>query len=689
MCVLGADIGGTFTDVVLTRGSGRMHVAKQLTTPEAPEVAVLEGVRRVLEEAGIPAAQLSRVVHGTTLATNAVIERKGAKVAFVTTAGFGDLLRIGREARVEDDRYDLHFEPAPAPLRREAIFEVQERMSATGEVLKAFDEGSAHAAADGIAALAPDAVALCFLHSYSNPRHEDRMEAILRARLPGVSVVASSRVHPEMREFDRASTTLFTAEVAPLMASYLARLGEGLRGLGIDAPLQIMESSGGVMAADVAAERAVATLESGGAAGVMAAARFASFYDAVRVISFDMGGTTAKAGVILNGVPSVVRELHVGGRGSFGGRRAGTGMPIKTPTIDLAEVGAGGGSIAWLDPEGVLRVGPRSAGADPGPVCYARGGTAPTVTDANLVLGYLSPVGFAAGSFDLDPEAARAAIEEQIAEPLGTTVERAAWAIHEAANANMAAAIHVVTVQRGLDPREHTLVAFGGAGPMHVVGVANHFGIAHVLAPPQAGVASAIGMQSTDLTAEHGRTYLVSADALDSARAEELFSEVEEAARRKMGLGGDEPDLVVERLLDTRFAGQAHEVAIPVADVRNLADVPDCFRERYRELYGIAPAGRVEYAAVRVRLRLPVDRPPLIDEADAGDVEGGGEEIRLVHFGAEGAVETRIFSRAALSAGFEGQGPAIVEGPVDTTVIPPGWRLRVDAVGSLEIKRDA
>lgn len=683
-CVLGADIGGTFTDVVLTRGDGRMHVAKQLTTPDAPEEAVIAGVRRVLEIAGVPASTITRVVHGTTLATNAVIERKGARVAFVTTEGFGDLLRIGREARVEDDRYDIHFDPAEPPLGRASIFEVRERMSARGEVLVPFDEQSARAVAAGIAELAPEAVALCLLHSYANDDHEKRLEALLNELVPEARVIASSRVHPEMREFDRASTTLFTAEVAPLMASYLARLGVGLESLGIDAPLQIMESSGGVMAAGVAAERAVATLESGGAAGVMAAARFASFYEESRVISFDMGGTTAKAGVVHEGKPSVVRELHVGGRGSFGGRRAGTGMPIKTPTIDLAEVGAGGGSIAWLDPEGVLRVGPQSAGADPGPVCYARGGQFPTVTDANLVLGYLSPSGFASGSFDLDPQAAYRALEKEIAGPLGTSVERAAWAIHEAANASMASAIHVVTVQRGLDPREHILVAFGGAGPMHVVGVANHFGIDHVIAPPEAGVASAIGMQSTDLTAEHGRTHLVAADAFSVAQAEPLFAEVEAAARSKMGIEDDVEGLIVEKLLDARFMGQAHEVSMPIDTLEDLVGVPDRFRARYQELYGIAPKGRVEYAAVRVRLRLPVDRPPLVDERAAVAFE---EVRRPAYFGPGEPVETRAIARGVLTRDVEIEGPAIIEGPVDTTVVPPGWTVRLDEVGSLHVRR--
>ena len=684
-CVLGADIGGTFTDVVLTRGDGTLHVAKQLTSPEAPERSVLEAVQRVLDDSGAAPESIVRVVHGTTLATNAVIERKGARVAFIATEGFGDLLRIGREARVEDDRYDLHFDPAPPPLRRESIFDVRERTTASGEVLRAIDAASLASVVAGIRAHAPEAVAICLLHAWARPDHELAVEAALREAMPELVVIPSSRVHPEMREFDRASTTLFTAEVAPLMASYLARLASGLGAVGVRAPLQIMESSGGVMAASVAAERAVATLESGGAAGVMAAARFAGFYEKSRVISFDMGGTTAKAGVVHDGRPAVVRELHVGGRGSFGGRRAGTGMPIKTPTIDLAEVGAGGGSIAWLDPEQVLRVGPRSAGASPGPACYALGGDEPTVTDANLVLGYLSPQNFAGGSFDLDPEAATRAIGDRIATPLGVSIERAAWAIHEAANASMASAIHVVTVQRGLDPRDHTLVAFGGAGPMHVVGIAREFGIASVIAPPHAGVASAIGMQATDATAEHGRSHLVASDALTRSDAEALFAEVEAAAREKMGLVEEVPGLVVERFLDARFVGQAHEVPIALTAFEAIDEVPGRFRARYAELYGVAPKGQVEFAAIRVRLRLPVDQPPLV-QADAGAAQATPSATRSAWFGPDAKVEARVYERGALTGGSFLEGPAIVEGPVETTVIPPGWAASVDAAGSLRLE---
>jgi N-methylhydantoinase A len=490
-----------------------------------------------------------------------------------------------------------------------------------------------------------------------------------------------------MREFDRACTTLFTAEVAPIMARYLNALEVGLRGLGIEAPLQVMESSGGVMAASVAAKRAVATLESGGAAGVMAAARFASHHALERVISFDMGGTTVKAGVVHGGEPRIVRELHVGGKGSYGGRRAGTGYPVKIPTVDVAELGAGGGSIAWLDAEGLLRVGPHSAGAEPGPVCYARGGTAPTVTDANLVLGYLCADGFAGVAMKLDAAAARAAIERDIAGPLGVEVERAAWAIHDAVNSNMASAIHVVTVQRGLDPRQHTLVGFGGAGPMHMAGVAERFGITTLVVPPAAGVAAAVGMQGSDLRSEFGRTRALTPETLTPDLATREFAALEQTALARMGYTTAPAGLLVERSVDSRFEGQAHELAVPLAsaDAAGLARVEVEFRELYAKAYGIEARGRVEYAALRVRLRLPVVAPPLPapPNADPGEMP---PVMRQACFGAD-ALETPTYQRRALGAGAQIVGPGIIEGEVETIVVPPGWLAAVDPVGSISLTR--
>ena len=681
--VLASDIGGTFTDIVLAGPDGGWTSVKQLTTPEAPERSVVEGTRLALTQAGISPEQVVRVVHGTTLATNAVIERRGARTAFVTTEGFGDLLRISRAARVEEDRYDLHFQNQASPVSADLCFEAPERMGPKGEVLRELDDADARALSNEIARSEPEAVAICLLHSYANAEHEERLARHLAAAMPNASIVLSSRIHPEIREYDRACTTLFTAEVAPLMASYLARLEAGLQGIGIQAPLQVMESSGGVMGAQVAAERAVATLESGGAAGVMAAARFAAHQGLARVISFDMGGTTVKAGVVHDGEPQIVRELHVGGKGSFGGRRAGTGYPVKTPTVDVAELGAGGGSIAWLDPEGLLQVGPRSAGASPGPACYGRGGVEPTVTDANLVLGYLDPNNFASGKLTLDRQAAHDAIEREIAGPLGVEVDRAAWAIHDSVNASMANAIHVVTVQRGLDPREHTLVGFGGAGPMHMAGVASRFGIPTLVVPPDAGVASAVGMLSCDLRVELGQTRSIRPEELDEALAAKEFSLLRARALERMGYEQAPGELIVEQLVDARFAGQAHELSVPLRSIaaRDLASLEDDFRQLYATTYGVEARGEVEYAALRTRVRVPIVAPPLPAPRARGGVAKPRAQ-RWMRFG-EVEGEAPTYAREDLGVGANVVGPAVIDGRVETIVVPPGWQAAVDDVGSL------
>nr|MCS5617075.1 hydantoinase/oxoprolinase family protein [Pirellulales bacterium] len=427
-------------------------------------------------------------------------------------------------------------------------------------------------------------------------------------------------------------------------------------------------------------------LESGGAAGMMAATRFARHHGLDRVISFDMGGTTVKAGVVHDGEPQLARELQIGGKGSFGGRRAGSGLPVKIPTVDIAELGAGGGSIAWVDAEGLLQVGPRSAGADPGPACYGRGGRAPTVTDANLVLGYLDAERFGSGSLKLDADAAQRALDEQIARPLAVEGEQAAAAIHDAVNASLASAIHVVTVQRGLDPRDHTIVGFGGAGPMHMAGVAERFGIRRGIVPPEAGVAAAVGMQSSDLRIEHGRSQLLRPAELSPAVAQERFAELEASALDRMGYDSRPADLEVEHLVDARFEGQSHELCVPLRslDGAGLSTVEAAFRERYRAAYGVEARGVVEYAALRVRLRVPVVAPPLPHAATSGDAEPRSQ--RRAHFG-DLFVDTAVYDRAGLAAGAVLEGPAILEGRGETIVVPPGWSARVDPTGSIVLEQ--
>ncbi|MFI6497010.1 hydantoinase/oxoprolinase family protein [Nonomuraea typhae] len=648
--VIAVDVGGTFTDVVQRGPGGRISVAKVLTTHDDPVSGVTQGIRDILTD---PAA-VTRVVHATTLATNAVLERKGVRVAFVTTRGFRSMIPLGRYARVEEDRYDLRFTPPPPPVAAEDCFEVTERVAGSGAVLTPLDEDSVRRAAREIAARGITSAAVCLLHSYANPAHERRVAGILREHVPSVAV--SSEIWPEIREYERATTTIMSAYVGPLMSGYLRRLRGSLLELGIDAPLHVMDSGGGVVSADLAARRAVATIESGPAAGVLAAA--ATGLPAV--VSFDMGGTTAKACLVRDGVPGLTREFHVGGKGSFGGRRAGTGVPIKTPAIDLAEVGAGGGSIAWVDAAGALRVGPRSAGSSPGPACYGLGGAEPTVTDANLVLGYLS-----SASMPLSRPLAVEAMEH-VAGPLGVPVEEAAQAVHEIVCASMASAVHVVTVQRGIDPRGFTLVAFGGAGPMHACRVAERFGMSRVLVPAHCGVASAAGLLSAVPAAERVRS------APHAAAPEEIFRALAAEAAHDLGLPLSA--LNVTRLVDARFRGQAHELTV------EWDDLPTGFFTKYAQVYGMAQQGEIEHVSYRVRVTHTAPAPPLTP----GPPAPRPPATRTIHLPGAGRAAVPVHTSRAFTLL---TGPAVVEDPEATIVIPPGWQARPDAAGAVLLER--
>ncbi|GII01823.1 hydantoinase/oxoprolinase family protein [Planobispora takensis] len=652
---IGVDVGGTFTDVVLSGPGGEIAVAKCLSTHDDPAEGVLTGVTAALGRTD--PSLVTRVVHATTLATNAVLERRGVRVAYVTTRGFRSAIPLGRYARVEEDRYDLRFDPPPPPVAAEDCFEVPERIGASGAVLTPLDEEAVARVGAEIARRGITSAAVCLLHSYADPSHERRVAEILRETVP--AVVISSEVWPELREYERATTTIMSAYVGPVMEGYLRRLAARLAGIGITAPVHVMESGGGVMPVELAARRAVATIESGPAAGVLAAAA-TGHRDA---ISFDMGGTTAKACVIRDGRPEITHEFHVGGKGSFGGRRAGTGVPVKTPAIDLAEVGAGGGSIAWVDAAGALRVGPRSAGSAPGPACYGLGGEDPTVTDADLVLGYLDPASFAGGTIRLSRDLADKAVDLRLAGPLGVSRAEAAHAVHEIANASMGSAVHVVTVQRGIDPRGFVMVAFGGAGPMHAARVASRFGISTVVVPARCGVASAAGLLAGDLSVDRVRSAL---DA-DPGR---VFAELSEAAAADLGVQLGAPGVRVERSADVRFAGQAHDLTVPWSD--SPADLAGRFSARYEQVYGIAQRGPVEVVGYRVRVTLPAARRTEPPPAAPAGIGAPGTARRTAYFAeAGGYVEVPVFTRASLR---ETDGPAIVEDPESTIVVPPGWR---------------
>jgi N-methylhydantoinase A len=680
--VLGADVGGTFTDLVLARDARVVHTAKVPTTPADPIDGIVRGVREVLAQAALHPGAVARFVHGTTLATNVILQHAGAPVALVTTEGFADLLRLGRAARVEEDRYDIHFTPSPPPVDPRLTFEVRERVDAAGAVLVPLDDPAIDKVVAQVAAVAPAGIAVCLLHAYANPSHEHTAARALRAALPDAFVACSSDVWPEMREYERAMTTVVSAVVGPVMSTYLDDLGARLRAIGMTCAVQVMDSAGDVMAAARAAALPVATVESGGAAGALAAGIVGRGAGAGDVISFDMGGTTAKAGIVRGGRPAISYDFQVGGKGSFGGARAGTGIPLKLPVVDLAEVGAGGGSIASVE-GGTLRVGPRSAGADPGPACYGRGGDEPTVTDADLVLGYLDPQRMA-GGVTLSPDRARAALESRAARPLGIDVVDAARAVHEIVNAAMAAAIRMVTVQRGIDPRDFALVGFGGAGPVHVSRLAEEFGIATVVVPWAAGVASAVGLVCADLGAEFREPFPVDLDALQPGVLDAALGRLEQRGRHEIG-GDDDRAVEVHRAASVRVAGQAHslEVALPGGSLdAAVAQLPQLFSERYVAAYGVPPAPRLQLTALRVRVVRRTGAPAgSLADVEAADQAPEPVSARAAYFTEHrDFVSTPVFEWSALAPGARIEGPAIVQA-VDTTVVVPPARAAVVDTG--------
>ncbi|HEY3108448.1 MAG TPA: hydantoinase/oxoprolinase family protein [Chloroflexota bacterium] len=682
---LGVDIGGTFTDAtLLDEASGALRIAKVSTTPADPSSGFMEAVRRILGEAGVAPGQVGRVVHATTVATNAIIEGKVAATGFITTEGFRDLLEIQRQVR--PSLYDLQFEKPRPLVPRDRCFGLPERLDARGAVLIPLDEAAAAAAADRLRAEGVEAVAICLLHAYANPAHERRVAEIVRARFPEASVSVSSEVAPEFREYTRASTTVVNAAIQPVVARYLASIEARLRAEGLDAELLVMQSNGGVFPFAGARERPVFMVESGPAAGVIAAAYLGGQIERPNVISFDMGGTTAKAGLVQGGAPRVTKEYELGATARAGlGSGRGSGYPIRTPVIDLVEIGAGGGSIAWIDSGGALRVGPRSAGADPGPACYGRGGAEPTVTDANLLLGRLSADYFLGGELPLDVELARRAIEARCAARLGLGVVETAHAIVEIANAAMAGAIRLVSVQRGYDPREHVLVAFGGAGPAHACRLAAEVEVPTTVVPVSPGIFSALGLLVTDLKHEYAATTIASLDRLDAAEVERVFGGLEAEGRAALERDGVAAEAIAfERQADLRYVGQSYELTVPFGE-----EMLARFHGEHDRAYGYAaPSEPVELVNLRLTALGRIPKPALREVAAGGDPAAARKGGRAVYFAeAGGFVECPVYDRARLPAGAVLAGPAAVEELDSTTVVHPGYEARVDRYGNLLLEK--
>jgi N-methylhydantoinase A len=691
---VGIDIGGTFTDVVVADlETGERWSAKQLTSNERPSDAVVGALDAALAEAGAAPAQVQRVVHATTLATNLILERKGALVGYVTTEGFGDLLSLGHDRRGDDAKYDLRYVKQPPLVPRRRTVEVRERLGARGEVVVPLDEEQARAAIAALLEGEPglEAVAVCLIHAHASPAHEQRVAELVRELRPGLHVTCSSDVWPEHRELTRANTAAVSAYVGPTIARYLHELEARLREHGVGARLQVMQSNGGTTGVPAVVRRPVQLVESGPAAGVIAAAHVGRRCGVGDLISFDMGGTTAKAGLVRGGEPTITTHFAVGGHASAGLKRIATGYPVKLPVIDLAEVGAGGGSIARVDAGGVLRVGPESAGSTPGPACYGLGVMSPTVTDCNLLLGYLDADHFLGGHMRVHPTLAEKAVREHLSDVLGLDPVDAAAGVYEIVNANMAAAIRVVTLERGIDPREFVLVASGGAGPTHVVRLAEAFDIPEVIVPPDAGVGSAIGLVVSDVVIDRVRTSLVDESAADPARVDAVFASlIEDAVGAVAAEGIAAERREVHREIDVRFRYQAHELPVPVpagpVTATSLAAVAEGFRDAYFQLYGVRPSDPVEFVTTRLRVVGRAEEVPAapVHRASVPPTAAGRRPVWFAEAG--GFVDTPVYERGELAWGHSVEGPAMVQEASSSVPVPPGYVGVIDEWANLRVR---
>ena len=668
---VGIDIGGTFTDVIaLDLETGDVRAAKSLTSYGDETKALIEG----LQDVGVPFGEIDRLVHGTTIGTNAILERRGARTALLVTHGFRDLLVIGRTRRMAPNTlFDLTFQ-RPDPLIPRALrYDVEERVGASGETVRPLGRGALSDVLDDLERQDIESVAVCYLHAYAAPGHELETRAAIREKLPGVPVSLSHEVVPEYREFERLSTTVLNAYIAPALEDYLARLETVLRGQGVRGALFIMASSGGVLSLERARLFPVTTVLSGPAGGVVAAVQAAAAAGARDLITCDMGGTSTDVSMIRDLTPTVKKDGVI------------AGMPLKSTQIDISTVGAGGGSIAWLSDEGQLHVGPRSAGSRPGPICYGLGGTEPTITDANLALGRLTVGRKLGGRIAPSSEQVMPALGD-LAGRLGIeSPERMADGIVRIAVAKMVASIREISIARGHDPRRCALVAFGGAGPMHATQVAEALAIPKVIVPHHAGNLSALGLVSADLRIDLGETVLLPNEPASMAAAREAFAQLEETGRDRFaaeGFAGEE--IVIERVAEMRYAGQAHELAIPVAGGLDPAGLADAFNDRYEQAYGHCNRDEaIEIVNLRLAAFVPV--PQLRLRARQADDTGAVGE-RAVWF-RDGFTATAIYERHRIPVGDWLPGPAVVEESGSTTVVFSDWRMQRDEHDNLNLER--
>ncbi len=685
---VGIDIGGTFTDLVVAGDDGTLRTMKLLSTPDDYGRGIADGLRSLMSDHAIAPDAITRIVHATTVATNAILEGKGAHTALVTTAGFRDVLEM-RRLRIPE-MYTLNYrKPDPLVPRRRRL-EVVERLGPEGEVRIPLDEDSVRAAARRIAADGIEAVAVSLLHAYANPAHEHRVAEIVREVAgDAVFITCSSDILPVIREYERTSTTVINAYLGPALGSYLDGLRHHLGALGITAPLQIMKSDGGIMSVDMAVERPAYLVESGPAAGVIGAAHATAASDAAGCISLDMGGTTAKASIVEGGVVAKTGDYEVGAGINLSSKLVmGGGYALKLPVIDISEIGASGGSIVAIDAGGLMRLGPESAGADPGPVAYDMGGTSPTFTDAAVALGYLNPDHLVGGALKLDADKARSALAGQIAAPLDADLLDCAHGVYRVACGTMVRAVKAVSTYRGRDPRDFALFAFGGSGPVVAAAIADLLEMTRIVVPPSPGVFSAIGLLQSDIEHEVMQAFLARLSEAGAAALTERFAALEQdlaATMRREGYAAG--DYTLARFADLRYSGQAHELMIAVetgAGGIDFAALAEAFGDEHERTYGHqAESEEVESVALRVVATVAVDRT--LAAATPGGIDS---RRRSAFFGPDnGLVEVDVIGRSALGAGSRA-GPLIIEEYDATCVVPPGWTAALDGDGNIILTRE-
>ncbi|MBI4012575.1 MAG: hydantoinase/oxoprolinase family protein [Candidatus Rokubacteria bacterium] len=681
---VGVDIGGTFTDLVALGADGAVHTKKVSSSVDDYARAILDGLRDLCRDAGLSPRAVAEVLHGTTVASNAILELRGARTGLVTTRGFRDVLEI-RRLRMPR-LYDLAWEK-PVPLvERRLRAEVGERINARGEVLEPLDQDGVERALDHLLAEGIEALAVCLLNAYANPAHERAIEAIVRRRAPDLPVCLSAEVLPEIKEYERTSTTVINAYVLPVVRRYLGTLRDGLAGIGVGAPLHVMQSNGGLMSAEAAARQPMHIIESGPAAGVVGAHALCRRLGLDRVITFDMGGTTAKASSIEDGAITRTAEIQVGGGIMLGSRLlTGAGYLLRVPAIDLAEVGAGGGSVVWIDPGGALRVGPRSAGASPGPLCYDLGGEEPTITDASLILGYLNPRELAGGAVKLAAARAHEGFEARVARPLGLPLAEAAHGAHLIAASNMIRAIRAVSTERGRDPREFVLFAFGGNGPLFAAGMARALEMRRIVVPPAPGLFSAFGLLYAEVEHHGVRTLRVRTRDADPAEMARVWEALAAEGRGQLaGEGARAGAIRARRFADLRYHGQTSELTVPVGDgPLDVAALEEAFGREYERTYGQrgGPGEPIEVVNLRVVVQALADRPR-VSERVRVDRAASLSGVRRAYFGpGHGWLDTPVVGREALAA--RRAGPCIVEEYDATCLVPPGATAWLDGQGNI------